>query len=46
MLNKLQDKTEERICEILDAGIQTNNLEMLGELIDVDDGEDHQDGED
>lgn len=35
MLSKLQDKTEERICEILEAGIQSNNLEMLGELVDI-----------
>lgn len=34
-INDLQTKTEEKICEILEVGIQGNNLEALGELIDI-----------
>lgn len=32
---KLNKQIEEKICNVIDAGIQTNNIDVLGKLIDI-----------
>lgn len=35
MKEKLKKEIEAKICNVLDAGIQNNNIDVLGKLVDI-----------
>lgn len=35
LYERLKKQVEEKICNVVDAGIQNNNIDVLGKLVDI-----------